>query len=258
MGDEGDERPDDAFALEPVRRATALRRLRDGPTSRAELQAALDVSKATLHRIVRRFADAGIVEETDDGVGLTGAGRAVADAVDNYLVRMDAVRRLGPLLNGLPSDVDLDVALFADAEVVTPSPGHPQRPVQRVVDFIEEASSLRATAAVVLPIYVEVLHREVTEGMAAELVVSPAVVEALREGYPDRFAEALESGTLVLLVHDAVDVGLALADGRALLVGSEAGAPRVAVVTDRPAAVDWTERRYAGLRDEATAYDGSV
>lgn len=253
----GDDRSDDAFSLEPVRRATTLRRLRDGPTSRSELQAALGVSKATLHRIVRRFADAGIVEETDEGVGLTGAGRATADAVDRYLDRMAAVRRLAPLLNGLPSDVDLDVALFADAEVVTPTPGHPQRPVQRIVDFIEEASSLRATAAVVLPIYVEVLHREVTGGMETELVVAPAVVEALREGYPDRFAEALDSGTLAVLVHDAIDVGLALADGRALVVGSEAGATRAAVVTEQPAAVDWAERRYASLRDEATPYDGS-
>lgn len=252
----GDGRPEDAFALEPIRRAATLDELRDGPTSRAELQATLGVSKATLHRIVRGFADEGLVEETDAGVGLTGAGRAAADAVDGYLDRMAAVRRLGPLLNGLPADVGLDVAAFADAEVVTPTPGQPQRPVQRIVDFVGEASSLRATAAVVLPIYVEVLHREVTGGMETELVVSPAVVEALSEAYPDRFAEALASGTLAVLVHDAIDVGLALADGRALVVGSEAGVTRAAAVTDRPVAVEWAESSYARLRDEATPYDG--
>lgn len=250
----GDGQPDDAFALEPIRRAPTLRRLHNGPASRAELQAALDVSKATLHRIVRGFADAGIVEETDAGVQLTGAGRATIDAVGRYLDRMAAIRRLVPLLNGLPPDVGFDFELFADAEVVTPTPGHPQRPVQHVVDFIREASTLRATAAYVLPIYVEVLHREITGGMETELVVTPAVVEALREGYSDRFAEALESGTLVVLVNDTVDVGLAHADGRALVVGSEGGTTQVAVVTDRPAAVDWVETTYARFRERASPY----
>lgn len=245
---------DESFVVEPIRRVRALRELVDGPASRHELETELDVSKATLHRIVKGFVEAGFVQETDDGVVLTGAGREAAAAVERYLDRMALVARLEPLLRGLPPEYDLDIAAFADAEIVTPTPGHPQRSVQRVVDFVESAPSLRATAAVVLPIYVEVLSREITAGMETELVVTPAVIEALEAEYPDRFAEALEAGTLEVLVHNAIEVGLALAPERALIVVPREGGTQVAAVTGRDEAVEWIRSVYEHYRAEAEPF----
>lgn len=245
---------DGPFAVEPIRRAAVFTRLSEGPGSRRELEAELGVSKATLHRIVTTFADAGMVRETDEGVTLTGAGRETAAAVDEYLDRMAQVRRLEPLLNGLPPELGFDIAAFAEAEVITPSPGHPQRPVQRVVDFVEAATSLRATAAVVLPIYVEVLSREVLAGMETELVVAPAVVEALTAEYPEQFARALDAGTLQMLVNKAIDIGVALDGERALLVVATGDSTQVAAVSDRPAAVEWVESVYETYRAEAVPY----
>lgn len=250
-----DDGADTEFAVEPIRRAPVLERLRDGPATRAELQDALDVSKATLHRVVRGFVDAGLVAETDAGVELTAAGRAAADAVGTYLERMAATRRLGPLLNRLPAGIDLDVAAFADAEIVTPSEGQPQRPVQRVIDFVEGAAEIRGTGAMVLPIYVEVLTREITDGMATELIVSSTVIEALRTEYPDRFDAAMASGNLTLLVNDDIPVGVALDDERALVVGTQAGVAQVAVVAEHPAAVDWAEAAYERIRRAASPYE---
>lgn len=246
---------DGAFLVEPIRRTKALQRLSQGPAKREELSDELDVSKATLHRVVKGFADAGFVRETDAGVELTGAGREAAAAVERYRDRMAAVERLEPLLNGLPTSLEFELEWFADAEVVTPTAGHPQRPVQRVVDFLKAASSLRATSAVVLPIYVEVLSREIDDGMETELVVASAVIETLRTEYPERFAEALETGTLELYVHDAIEVGLAIDDGRALVVGAREGVTEVVVVTDRPAAIDWIETVYEQYRETGEPYD---
>lgn len=249
-----DEAFDVEFALEPVKRAPVLEQLIEGPATRAELQDHLGVSRATLHRVVRGFAEDGLVEETDAGVELTGAGASVADAVGTYIGRMRAAERLTPLLNQLPSTVDFDVDAFADAEIVTPAEGHPQRPVQRVIDFVEAAASLRGTGAMVLPIYVEVLTREITGGMATELIVTPPVIDALLSEYPDRLRDALDSGNLDLLVSDGVSVGVALDGERALLVGTEAGVAQVAVVSDAPAAVDWAESAYERTRAEAEPY----
>lgn len=235
---------DDGFLIEPIRRAAMLRRLAAGPASREELQAELDVSKATLHRIVTGFSESGIVRQAEAGVELTGAGRAVWLAARQYLDHLETVARLAPLLNGLPPRLEFDAARFADAEVVTPAPGHPHRPVQRVVDFVEEAASLRATASVVLPIYVEVLSREIATGMETELVVAPAVIEALEAEYPDRFTDALDSGKLDLYVTDTVEVGLALDGDRALVVATADGVAQATVVADQAEAVAWTESIY--------------
>lgn len=254
MADNGDG-SEIEFAVEPIRRAPVLGRLQEGPATRSELQETLGVSKATLHRIVRRFTDDGLVDETDRGVELTTAGQAAAGAVETYLDRMATTRRLVPLFNRLPTTVNLDVEAFTDAEIVTPTPGQPQRPVQRVIDFVEAADSLRGTAAMVLPIYVEVLTREITGGMDTELVVVPAVIEALREEYPERLEDALRSGNLTLLVRDGIRVGVALDGERALVVGTEAGVAQVAVVTERPAAVDWAEVAYERHRRDASPYD---
>lgn len=253
MTDTDDDRATE-FAVEPIRRAPVLDRLRAGPATRTELQETLDVSKATLHRVVRGFADAGLLAETDRGVELTAAGEAAAEAVGTYLDRMGAIRRLGPLLNRLPAGVDLDVAAFADAEIETPTEGQPQRPVQRVIDFVEAAETLRGTAAMVLPIYVEVLAREVTAGTETELVVAPPVIEALRAEYPDRFEAAMASGNLTLLVSEDIPVGVALDGERALVVGSEAGVAQVAVVAERDAAVDWAASTYERIRRDASPY----
>lgn len=246
---------DGVFLLEPIRRAPALHRLAAGPAPRDELEDELSVSKATLHRIVSTFVDAGLVRETEAGVQLTGAGRVVEAAVKRYRDRLETVHQLEPLLNGLPAEVEFEVGSFSDAEVVTPSPGHPQRPVQRVVDFFDEATSLRATSAVVLPIYVEVLSRKIVGGMETELVVAPAVIETLQEEYPDRFTEVLDSGALTVLVHDAIEVGLALDEERALVVGTQEGVTQVVVVTDRPAAVDWAESIYERYRAAAVPFE---
>lgn len=245
---------DEPFVVEPIRRVAALRRLTEGPAPRGELEAELDVSKATLHRIVTGFVDAGFVQETDAGVALTGAGREVAAGVERYLEHMALVCRLKPLLNGLPSDLDFDIAAFDDAEVVTPSPGHPQRPVQRVVDFVESATSLRATASVVLPIYVEVLSRKVIAGMNTELVLAPAVIEALTAEYPERFTAALEAGTLEVLVHEDIDIGVALDGERGLVVVGAGGGSQVMAVSDQPDAVQWVESVYESYRSEAEHY----
>lgn len=254
MAGDGDS-PDSEFMTEPIKRAPVLRRLRQGPATRGELQETLGVSKATLHRIVKGFVDDGLIVETEAGVELTSAGRAAAGTVEAYLDRMQATRRLLPLLNRLPPAVDFDIEAFADAEIVTPSKGQPQRPVQRVIDFVEHARSLRGTGAMVLPIYVEVLTREITGGMETELVVARAVIEVLRTQYPEQFIEARESGRLTLLVNDEIDVGVALDGERALVVGTEAGVAQVAVVTDRAAAVGWAQAAYDRIRDDATPYD---
>lgn len=245
--------PDEKFLLEPITRAPVLRRLARGPAPRGDLEDELGIPKATMHRIVSYLTEAGLVEERDGSLALTRSGRVVADAVAGYVERLRAVHRLEPLLNSIDegADIELDVTLFADATVTRRKPGQPQLPVQRVVDFVERADAVRALAPVLLPIYVEVFHRRVLDGMAAELVLDGAVVDGLRTEYPDQLAEVVATGRVSIYEHDGLPLGLVLADGHVLLTGMA----RIAVETDATAAVTWAEEVYTTYRSRAEPVD---
>lgn len=245
-----------AVLLEPLKRVGALRRLREGPASRGELQDELDVSRATLHRIATFLDEEGLAVETDGDLALTTVGREVAAAAAAYEQRVGTARRLAPLLNEVDLDalpVGLDVTLLDEAEVVRPKPGQPGLPSQRVVDAVERAGRVRGLAPVVLPIYVEAFHRAILDGMATELVFAPDAVEGLDESYAEKFHEALATDRLDVFVHEAVPFGLYLTPERVGIAGHDGdGVVQIVVEGDDEALRSWAERVYRHYRDDAT------
>lgn len=247
----------DEFVLEPVRRAAAFERLRSGTATRAELQDHLDVSRATLHRIVTFLRDNDLLVETDDGLELTTLGELVAEEVTGYVDRMTTAEDVAPLVNGvdesgLPASLDLE--LFRETSVTRPKPGQPQRPAQRVVDLVEAADSVRGFGPVVLPIYVEVFTREIEAGTEAELLVEPSVLDGLEEEYAEDLEAALSTGRLDVYVADSLPCGLLLTPDTVALLGyDDDGVLRVLVEGDDDTLRAWAEDVYESLREEATA-----
>lgn len=262
-GDEGDERDggdegggvETEVLLEPLKRVEAFERLRDGAATRGELQAELDVSRATLHRIATFLREEGLAVETDDGLELTPVGQEVADAATAYAERVAAARRLAPLLNEVePGALPVPVGpeLLADADVVLPQPGHPGRPARRVVAAAEDAEWVRALVPVLLPIYVEAFHREITAGMEAKLVFEPDVLDGLDETYTDKFQDALETGRLDVTVHETLPFGLYLTPEVAGVVGyDDDDVLRIVVEGDDEPLRSWAEETYEHYRSEA-------
>lgn len=217
----GDE-VDEEFVRKPVQRAALFVALREGPATRAELAERLDVSSATLHRIVRFLDGHDLAVETDEGLELTPLGEVVAATVADYVEGMTTASRLAPLINGIdPAGLPepFDLSLFADASVTLPAPSQPNMPAQRFVEILEGADSIRGLGPVVLPIYVEVFHREILEGMDAELVIEPTVLAGLEEGYAEPLADALATGQLSISIHDDLPFGLFVTPGMAGILG---------------------------------------
>lgn len=252
--------PDEKLLIEPVRRVAAFERLADGPATRAELQDELDVSRATLHRVVTNLVDADLAVERDDGVALTPLGAEVADAVVEYAGRVAAAERVAPLLNSVEPDrlpVTTPASVFADADVLRPAPSQPQRPVRRVLSAVRAADSMRAMAPVLLPAYVDAVHEAVQDGARCELVVAPGVLDGLMDTYDERFASATDTDRFDAFVHDRVPFGLLLTDDAVCVVAyDDEGALQAAVAGEDDRLRSWAEDCYDHYRSTAERLTG--
>lgn len=248
---------DEEFVLEPVKRVRVFESLLTGDATRSELGEELGVSRATLHRIVTFLRENDLVVE-DDVVQLTPLGRTVAREVTGYVDRMETASDLAPLLNesdfeSLPEPLDL--AWLDDATVTLPKPGQPQRPAQRVVDLVDEAESVKGFGPVVMPIYVEVFHRRITGGMAAELVVEPDVMDGLEGPYQDALVESLASGNLDIAIHEELPFGLLITESVVGLLGYDNDdVLRIFVEGQHDELNRWAESIYDSYREEAVTF----
>jgi len=244
--------------LVAIRRADALAAISDGPLRRAELEAVIDVSRTTAHRIIRSLTGHSLVERTSDGLVLTPLGEVVAREVESVCSTFRAARRLEPFLNAFaPTPFDFEVDAFADATVTTPGPGDPYRPVSRFMELLSASDTLRGfDTTSVAPVFVDEIRAEILGGMRTSIVYLPQVVEQIADSHPDQLREAVESGQLELYTSDDLPCGLALFDDRVGLgvYDEETGMLTAFADTDDPDAVRWGERLYEHYLDGATRF----
>lgn len=246
---------DDTLPVEAIKRADALAALRGGPMTRADLMAALGVSRTTIHRIVRGLEGRELLIQDGSEFGLSALGRTVADEVATYRRRLRAARRLQPFLETVgDASVGLDVGLFDDATVTVMEPTNPYAPVVRFMGLLRDSGTLRGfDTTTVAPVYAEEIRDEILGGMETDVVYLSSVVEEMVEAYPDAIATAIASGRLALAAHDDLPFGLAVFDDRVGLGGydDETGMLRVLVDTADPAAREWALDRFRRYRQEA-------
>ncbi|WP_255198495.1 helix-turn-helix transcriptional regulator [Halorarius litoreus] len=245
---------DEALPVEAIKRGTVLRVLREGPMDRAGLMAALDVSRTTIHRIVRSLEAQELIRQDGHEFELSAFGRTVADEVATYRRRVLAARRIQPFLETVP-EIDIDVGLFETARVTQMQPTNPYGPVARFMQLLTDSGTLYGfDTTTVAPIYVDEIRAEIVGGMETDVVYLPAVIEDMVGTYADELEAALDSGLLTLSKHGGLPFGLAIFDDRVGLGGydDETGMLRVFVDTDDPAARDWALDLYEQYRVEAT------
>jgi predicted transcriptional regulator len=96
-----------------VERRGALAALAREPHHREELEAELDVSKTTCHRIIRTFDDRGLLGRTDSGYVLTPLGELLSDLVGEFESSARLAYRLEPLVTQLnEAGIEFGMALY--------------------------------------------------------------------------------------------------------------------------------------------------
>ena len=245
---------DDTLHVEAIKRADALAVLQEGPVGRAELMDSLDVSRTTIHRIVRGLESRELLVEDAGQFELSPLGHTVATEVTNYRRRVTAAHRLKPFLETLTdTSIDIDIGLFDDATITVSKPTNPYAPVARFMELLRASETLHGfDTTTVAPIYVEDIRREILGGMETDVVYLSAVVEEMVEAYPEGIEAAIESGQLTLSTHDDLPFGLAIFDDCIGIGGyDETGLLSAFVDTDSPAVREWGQELYRTYRDEA-------
>lgn len=243
--------------VEVVKRAPLFELLRDGPRDTPELVDGLDMSRSTVHRTTRSFAERGLLRETEAGFELTGFGRTVADTVAAFRNQISAANELCTFLNTVePADVEFPLDSLADATVIRPKPHQPHFAVKRIIELIETSDTLRMISSVISPFYVDVAHREMMDGTEIEVVFDQQVVEIVASEYADEATEAAATGRFEVYVRDGVPFEMFVLDDRVGMAAHDGdGIARVFVESEMPAAVEWAEVTYKRYRENASRID---
>lgn len=243
----------DVEALVPlVRRAAMLESLLDAPRTTRELERELEASRSTIHRATARFAERGLLAESDDGVRLTPTGRVLAREVVTFRDRVDTARRLDALFDEDTADVDLPLEDLTDARVVEPTARRPHRVVETIRERIRSAESVRLLSAVVSPIYLDALYDQVSAGATVDAIFPREVVELLFREYGDVSRAAARGGPLTVRIHDGCPLDLfVFDDAMGIASHQRASGPEVFVESNDEDAVAWAEDRFEQCAREA-------
>lgn len=251
------------FLARSEHRVDALRRLREGPGDRDDLQRATGASRATVTRLANEFEDRNWVVRDGPRYALSDLGDFVAAEFLRLVDRMETERTLRDVWEWFPSEVSgCTPSLFVDAAISLPKSHSPYHPLPRFVELVESADTMRGFSERSLkPESYEVILRNTAEGMETELAFPRAVIDEMLEAVAgDVIEAALESSRLVIREHDEfpTNAGFALFDGRlALYCRDDNGVTRVGVDTDRHETVAWAESVYEDVRSTAEAVDVS-
>lgn len=239
-----------------VRRRALLAALREGPSTKRELETTLDVSRSTVDRAVRQLEAADVVRRRDGGIALTMPGRLVHDGLAEFVAGFEGVQRASAMLSDFDPDVSLPFSLFADAMVVEATKASPHLPVVALRQFLDDARSVKTVATALHPDYVDAYRDVVVEqGTEAEMVVQTGVLDELLATYWHSVEEVLDTGRVTFYETDEesmLSLKIAETDTEevAILVYGDRGVQGFVRSDDRRA-VEWAREEYEGIRERA-------
>nr|WP_224450457.1 transcriptional regulator [Haloprofundus salilacus] len=252
-------RVDTGLLCDIVRHGPVLEVLLEEPLDRREIEAFLDVSRATSHRYTQWLDEQGFVEKVDGRFQLTWRGAAIAEEVLRFEANVRTAHRMTPLLDAVCEDHrDFVLEPFVDATITVAEPDDPYKPIERFIALVSESDTFRGfNTTHMAPLILGGFHQQVFEETDTEIVYLPNIVEKLFETYPERAQEAIDSGHLTLRTRDELPYGLALFDERVGIGGYDetTGLMQVFVDTDAPIAWEWAERVYASVRADSNPLD---
>ncbi|TKX56888.1 ArsR family transcriptional regulator [Halorubrum sp. SS7] len=249
------------FLARSTNRVEVLRLLATRPHTRGELAAATGASQATLGRILEDFAERSWVTREGGRHVATATGELVADGIDDLVAVLETEGKLRDVVAYLPTaEFGFDLRRLADATVTVPSRTRPSAPLQRVLDGMEGASTLRAVSHTLNEQSLSTAHDRVAAGRQAfEAVLSPSALAALAAD--DRLwtqvrALADHDDAEIRVADGEVPLSVTVADGTVyLLVRDEGGILRAAIHTDDPAVRDWAGETFSAYWADATPFD---
>ncbi|MFW6318218.1 MAG: helix-turn-helix transcriptional regulator [Halorubrum sp.] len=249
------------FLARSTNRVEVLRSLATRPHTRGELAATTGASQATLGRVLEDFAERSWVTREAGKYVATATGELVADGIDDLVAVLETEGKLRDVVAYLPTaEFGFDLRRLADATVTVPSRTRPSAPLQRVLEGMEGAGTLRAVSHTLNEQSLATAHSRVTDGRQTfEAVLSSSALEALAadgELWARVRALADHDDAAIRVADGAVPLSVTIADDTVyLLVRDEGGILRAAIHTDDSAVRDWAAATFSDYREHATPFD---
>lgn len=229
------------------RRSRLLRELRAGARHKPNLVDSLECSRSTVDRALRQLVAEGMVERDGGKYQLTLKGRLTIDEFERFSTRIQRLEAASHVLDALPSDCDFDPVILESATIVEANRTTPHEPVERYLDSVRNADSVRALGSVVIPQYVETFRtRFVEDGVDGRLVLDAAAVDRLASDHQSVLAEVLELDRVVIAtVESTPPFSIVLLETgsrtRLVVMVYVPEGVRGYIETGEPAAVEWGE-----------------
>ncbi|MCU4740569.1 MarR family transcriptional regulator [Halobacteria archaeon AArc-m2/3/4] len=245
------------FLARSEHRVTALAALAEGPQSRADLQTLTGASASTIGRTLREFEHRRWSKRDGHRFEATQLGTFVASGLQDLLDRIETEHTLRDVWQWLPTEESgFTLEMGTDAVVTEATVTDPYGPVNRFVSLLRETDRFRFVGfdvALLEPCKDE-LSRRITGGMHTEIIDPPSVARYILSTYAEHCSEPLESGNLVVRLHDDLpSYGISLFDDRIGISGynPDSGTVQVFLDTDAPVAREWAESTYDSYRRDA-------
>ena len=249
------------FLARSTNRVEVLQLLASGPRTRRDLAAATGASQATLGRILEDFAERSWVARQGSEYVATATGELVADGVEELVSVLETEARLRDVVAFLPTaELGFDLRRLADATVTVPSRTRPSAQLQRVLDAMEDATTLRAFSHTLNEQSLAPARDRVAAGTQTfEAVLSTDAIEALAgdDALWRQLRALAESDDAEIRVRrEPLPLAVTVADGTVyLLVRDEGGILRASLHTDDPAVREWADETFSGYWEAAEPFD---
>ncbi len=251
------------FLADSPDRQRLLRHLVDSSGAPATLAETLSLSRRSVQRHLRQFAERGWVRKTDGHYELTVTGELVAEEHERYLDTLGRIDDLAEFFSHLPDrDHTPDPEWLDTATVATAAPENPQAPVQHYLEHVRsfETDHIRMISPVLSRLFQKAHAELALQGVHTDLVMDTQTVDRAKELNPREFD--ITSSVDVLDIYrypDDVAFGLTIGDSRVLMGAyDDDGQLRACVGSAESTFVEWSRQLFERYRDRAKLVEPAV
>lgn len=248
------------FLARAQTRIRAVQLLAAKPRDRDELVDELDISRATLSRLLRQLEDRDWIRRDDTGYTTTRFGTAMATDITHLLETATTIRQLRGIAQYLPFDaLGIEIHQLHDAQITEATASDPAAPARRVGQVLDGAERTRILKHAIDPNASRSQYGAVIDGtLQTEVILTHDAITTVC-AYPDTrqwYRDMIGNDVAVYQYEDTIPINLKIVDETVLFSLTDDNGLVLALIESNNEDVRaWAADLFNDFRDEATPID---